>query len=97
MNGQTAEALAHHSVLVRRGLSLLDAPSKELGLVDCLGGLVVLLALAALFGSKETPPVALVGGCADKREGKEQIEDGITSEQPGNGGGQLDAQVAPCV
>jgi hypothetical protein len=50
--------------LVRRSLSLLDAAAKELGLVDGLGCLVVLL---ALLRTEEVSALAiLVGGCIKK-------------------------------
>jgi hypothetical protein len=47
-------------------LPLIDAPAEELGLVDGLGGLVVLVAL--LGAPKEIPaPVTLVGGCTQNK------------------------------
>lgn len=65
---------SHRLVLIRRSLSLVDPAAKELGLVDSLSCLVVLL---ALLGSKEVSALVLVGCCILTRFGDVWAGNGI--------------------
>jgi hypothetical protein len=65
---------SHRLVLIRRSLSLVDPAAKELGLVDGLSCLVVLL---ALLESKEVSALFLVGCCILARFGDVWAGNGI--------------------